>query len=71
MWLFSCLGNESHIQMTEQIETLQEQPEVYVSQNRWRAKAKHILIAHSNAKISNKDLKREANKKPTDEHQIF
>lgn len=59
MWLFfSCLGNESHIQMTEQIETLQEQPEVYVSQNRWRAKAKHILIAHSNAKISNKDLKR-------------
>lgn len=59
MWLFfSCLSNESHTQMTEQIETLQEQPEVYVSQNRWRAKAKHILIAHSNAKISKKDLKR-------------
>ncbi len=59
MWLFfSCLGNERHIQMTEQIEVLQEQPEVYVSQNRLRAKAKHILIAHSNAKISNKDLKR-------------
>ena len=52
MWmLFSCLGSESPIQMTEQ-------PEIYVSQNTYRAKAKHILIAHSDAKISTKDLKR-------------
>ena len=59
MWLFfSCLGNESQTQMTEQIENLQEKPEVYVSQNTFRAKAKHILIAHSDAKISSKDLKR-------------
>ena len=59
MWLFfSCLGDESQSHMTEQTESLREQPEIYVSQNTFRAKAKHILIAHSDAKISNKDLKR-------------
>ena len=55
MWLFfSCIGSDIQEQQT----VATEQFSTYISKNMLRAKAQHILIAHSDAQFSDKTLKR-------------
>ena len=50
MWLlFACAGKPQDIKQIEK-------PEVYDATNNYRAKARHILITHSDAELSNKSL---------------
>ena len=52
LWFLACIMEKEHQSMEV------ERPEPYVAEKQFRVKARHILIAHSDALLSDKTLKR-------------